>query len=65
MNIQWRYWWDTCQARKIDGSFNTENTLHVAGLAGQKAYGISVKADVRFERQYLEAAKKLIANKLH
>jgi hypothetical protein len=65
MNIQWRYWWDTSQYMTFQGGHCTQQMLHVAGLRGVKTYGISVKADIRFEKQYLEAAKQIIANKLH
>jgi len=65
MEIQWRYWWDTCQTLKLNRGSLTESTLHVAGLLGDKSYGISVRANIAFEKQLLEAAKKHIAQKLH
>jgi hypothetical protein len=65
MNIRWRHWWDVNQNISWKGGPVTHRTLHVAGLLGEKAYGISVQAEVRFEKQYLEAAKGIIANKLH
>jgi len=65
MEIQWKYWWDTSRWCNLGGGSVTEDTLHVAGKLGTNAYGISVKADMRFEQKYLAAAKELIAKKLH